>query len=114
MPATALEIVSGDDMVIEVTVTDRNTGAGVDLTGASARFAIAMRGSLKTVCTKATGSGINVTDPEDGILEVELVAADTESLAGTYDYELQVVDASGNRSTPLYGTIAIRRDIITA
>jgi hypothetical protein len=112
MTTLDLSITSGDDLILEITVKEKATGEPVLLTGTSASFVIAPKRSKRILVTKATGSGVTVSDPDNGVLEVELLAADTAALMGTYSYELQLVDVTGNRTTPLRGDLAIVRDLI--
>ena len=109
------EIHAGDDLVIPVTVTDQ-AGQPVDLTGATAAWQAA-RGtpekfSKTPALSKATGSGIVLTDPASGTFEITLAAADTEGLRGVFYHEAEVTDAGGNRATVLAGTMTVLATLI--
>ena len=107
-----LTMTSGDDLVLEITVLDRVTELPVNLTGSTLRFAVTPRNSRRVLFSKSTGTGITTIDALAGMVEVDLIAADTDALSGTYEHELEITDVAGNRSTPLHGALTIRRDLI--
>lgn len=107
--ATNFEMFSGNTRILKVTVLDQDD-AIVDLSGASADFALSKRPGSTALVTKSVGTGITITDAVAGELEVRLDPADTEPLAGGHYYELEVQDASGRRTTVLFGTIQIRKN----
>jgi len=103
---------SGDDYLIEFTVTDED-GAAVDLTNASATWSMARRNTSSALLTKTLGSGINVTDAVNGVLQVSLDAADGASFEGDYYHELEVTLSGGAKRTVAYGTVTVPIDLIT-
>lgn len=105
-------ITSGDSKTLRVSVVDQD-GAAVDLTGASAVWAVATSRSTPILLQKATPASITITDGPGGLLEVTLDPADTDSFAGSYYHELQIVDNEGRKSTALTGTLNVRHDLIT-
>jgi len=111
-------ICAGDDLAIPVTVTEDGLAEGapislVGLTGIA--FAVADFGPTKTRrVTKTLGAGVEVTDAAAGKFLVTLTAADTTGLSGPYRYQARLIDAGGNRSTVLTGTLKIRPAILEA
>jgi hypothetical protein len=112
MTVQNLEMVSGDAVVLEITVLDQTTQEAVNLAGCTATFVMAYYWTWTTVVTKTTSDGITITDATAGRIDVELTATDTDLLESEFKYELQITDSAGNRSTPLYGTINVLPDLI--
>jgi hypothetical protein len=130
MSTTNLTMTSGDDVIFSLLILEDSPGVDythtwengrtetfedkwpVRLTGSTADFAVTPRNSRRILINKAVGTGISIADAEYGRLDVELIATDTDALRGMYEYELQITDVAGNRTTPLSGNLAIRRDII--
>lgn len=109
--ATNFEMFSGNTRVLKVSVLDQDE-AVVDITGASAEYIFAKRaGHSPAIFSKTVGSGIVITDATAGLLEVTIVPADTESLVGAYHHELEIQDASGRRTTVLFGTVNVRLNV---
>ena len=108
------EITAGDTVPVIVTISD-DSGAAVNLTGASARWAAAPgtpRRFGSPVITKDPGAGIAITNAAAGELTVTLEPADTEALSGDYFHELQVTDSSGSITTPLSGLMTVNRPLV--
>jgi hypothetical protein len=109
------EIHAGDDLVIPVTVTDE-AGQAVDLTGAAVGWQAArgtpQRFGTTPVVSKASGSGIAVTDPAGGVFEITLEAADTQGLRGAFYHEAEVTDAAGKKTTVMAGTMTVEPTLI--
>ena len=101
------EMFQGDSKDLVVTVSDA-AGQPVDLTGASIKWraAPAVDSAVATI-SKATGSGIVITDAVAGEFTVSLVPADTQTLDGEFYHEAQVTDAAGAVSTVLSGHLTI-------
>lgn len=109
------EITAGDTVPVIITIAD-DSGAAVNLTGASARWAAApgtpRRFSPTPVIAKETGAGIEITNAALGELRIDLDPADTQDLAGDFYHELQVTDSSGGVTTPLSGLMTITRQLV--
>jgi hypothetical protein len=112
MTTQNLEMVSGDAVVLEITIIDSTTEEAVNLAGCTATFVVARANSRRLLLTKTTSDDISITDATAGRIDVSLNSDDTDSKAGSYSYELQITDSAGNRSTPLYGNLEIVRDLI--
>lgn len=112
---TPIEIYAGNYRKIQFTVVDGDAGDGSakDLTGNSARFSMAKQkadGSYSRsaeVDKSTSGSEVTITDAANGVIEVELVEADTLTLKGTYHYELELVDGSGNTLVVSVGEVEV-------
>lgn len=114
MPVTKLtaqpfEMFSGDTKDLNVTVLNQDS-AVVDLTGASVDFTISKKPGGAALVTKTVGSGIVLTDPTNGVMDITLNPADTVSLKGAYHYQCRVTDVSLRETTVLFGTATIRKD----
>jgi hypothetical protein len=104
---------SGDTKNVRITVYDEND-AVFNISGCTIRWRL-MRSKMASasLVTKATGSGIVITDGPNGLFTVTLAPTDTASLNhGRYYHEAEVVDGSGNVATVTVGEITINRDII--
>ena len=112
MATTAhLSVVRGDDKTYEVTVKDRN-GVVVNITSYTASFTVRVQPlDTAAIFTKTLASGIALTAPTTGVLQVTLTAADTTQDLGKYHYDLQVVDTGGNILTVLRGNFKICFDV---
>lgn len=99
----------GQDVQLPITVVD-SSGAAVDLTGASARFAMARDESSTPVIDSAASpqtASIAITDASGGVLTVTLKDTDLDGLAGDYYYECKVTDSGGNESITTRGWITM-------
>ena len=117
MAKGTLKMYRGDTTEFTVAATDAD-GAVLDLTGAVLWFT----GKLNETDTDAnaqfqhnsdTIGGIELTDADQGIATITMLAADTEELTGTtlLFYDVQCVDALGGVQTLAKGQIQILVDI---
>jgi hypothetical protein len=102
---------SGDSKDIVVSVLDESDQV-VPITGASVVFILSKSEWSAALVTKATGSGIVITDGPGGVLTVSLDPADTEDLVGTHYFEIELTDAGAKVSTIVVGRIDIRKNVI--
>lgn len=115
--STYLTIERGDDETLDITVTNQDTGAVVDLTGATLKWMTKRRrndADVDALITAEIGTGITVTNAAGGVAEVAIAAANTNALTpGAYYWELQSVDAAGKVHTLVRdGRIVIMPDLI--
>ncbi len=91
------------------TVKDKDTGAAIDLTGASITMAVrSAPDSEVVVLTLAVGTGITLTDPAAGQFALDPVVW---SLAvGQYVFAIRITLASGRKKTWVKGSITISLD----
>ena len=97
--------IAGDSESIVVTVLDE-TGAAVDLTGASGEYAIKTDVRAATnllLLTSATNAIVFLSNTAT----ITLAPANTVSLAGQYYHEFEITLADGRVFTAFYGTPTI-------
>ena len=100
---------SGDELVLPITVVD-NAEAIVNLTGASAVFAMArtpgsVNRDIDSSASPATASVI-FTDAVNGLLTVTITDENTEALEGDFYYECKVTDNTGREAVVARGWIS--------
>lgn len=100
------EMVQGDTVALDFSIVDA-AGDAVDLTGAGIRWQMARSVRATAILEKAIGDGITVTSATGGAFTVALDPEDTIGLTGSFYFEVEIIDASGNVSTPRSGTISI-------
>ncbi len=96
-----IRMVNGDHKIFEITVTG-DAGNVVDISNYEAYFTIKKRPKdTDYLVQKSTvNGGIVKTDALNGIMEVTLLSADTVSFKeGTYYYDVELRDASGEKYT---------------
>lgn len=105
---------SGDTMRLEFTVVDEN-GNAADITGMTPRFVAARRAGATAALT-STGGTPNatavVTDGPAGTIRVEATDAITDALSGTYAYECELEDGSGDSETIAHGYLTFDRNLL--
>ena len=109
-------MVSGDTKILNITA-QTSTGTALNLNGATITWQLFPLGGGTALVTKSIGSGITVTDASNGVFQVKIDPADTASLAGSYNHEVQIVDTDGNVLTPRNvglspGVLEIAADLI--
>ncbi len=107
-----LTITRGDTLVHRITVKNTDETAK-DITGATVRYTVRERTYDGTqVLQKTVGSGIVLTTPASGILDVTLLNADTSALSPglTYVYDCELT-LSGQVQTVQSGVITIIGDV---
>lgn len=113
---TYLSITRGDDGILDVVVTDRDTGDPIDLTGAELTFMVKRDrrdDDDDAILTKTVGSGITVSAPATGVAVVAIDAADTdEETPAACWWELQSVDVTSKVHTLAAGRFAITADLV--
>ena len=110
--AADLTMIQGDTLALDFAITDAD-GAAVDLTGATIRWQMARSVYAAPDLSKAVGTGITVTSAPGGLFTVMLAPSDTADITGTFYFEVEIVDASGNVSTPRTGEIVISPGLIS-
>lgn len=102
---------AGDDLSLQFTVTDAD-GNAVNITGFTARFVIARRrGDTAVVSTEASPATATatLTTPASGIYTVTIDKTVTANLAGTYYFESEIEDGSGDESTVARGWLTFKQ-----
>lgn len=108
MTATGQNVtmISGDDKVLTVTVVDEDN-LPWNLTGCSVNYVVYKGGTGVIIITKTTTSGISLTNPVNGIMEISLIPSDTEDYTGYYLHECEITDTQGRISTIFTGKFTI-------
>ena len=109
----SFEMWAGESREITCTVTDEDTSASVDLTGASVSWVLQTSLGGTTLLTKSTANtgacGITVSGCT---FSFYLVHADTDAIAGPYYHEAEVIDTSGCYFKPMRGYINVNKGAI--
>ncbi|MDJ0611865.1 MAG: hypothetical protein QNJ67_23030 [Kiloniellales bacterium] len=106
-----LRLRRGTSLSLGVTAR-RESGAAIDLTGASLAWRIATEDRRATRVVKTLGSGVAVTDGPRGRFTVALAPADTAALRpGTYAHAAEAAEPDGTVSTVLSGRLELERDL---
>lgn len=96
---------AGDTCTIVVTVVD-SAGDPKDISSSTIAWVVYHGNTIHL--TRATGSGITLSNPTAGEFTISLVPANTEGLgAGTYSHVAEVTDNAGRVSTVTVGTLTI-------
>ena len=97
----------GQNVELAIAVVD-NDGVAVDLTGASARFALA-RNADATPLIDSDGATATITfnDAANGLLSVYIDDTVTDDFYGDYYYEVKVTDISTNETIVTRGWITV-------
>lgn len=100
----------GDTYVNALTVTD-DAGAVINLTGATLTCHIRAYGATTDAITPAPT--LALTNPTAGIATLTLTATQTATLAAArvLRYEIEILDASGNITTPVEGLMYVGEDL---
>jgi hypothetical protein len=112
--AVSLAYFAGDDVELEFTITD-DSGLAVDISGMTVRFAIARTaGSTAVASTEASPQTATstVTNGAGGVFQVVVPAANTSDLRGTYRFEAEIEDGSGDKSTVAWGYVTFKAPVI--
>lgn len=102
---------SGDPVLLEATVT--RDGETVSLLGMTVRFAMARRPGDDAVISTADGNATaTITDAANGVFQVGISSANTADLSGTYQWEADIQDSSGNSETVARGYMTFRPSVL--
>ena len=107
----AISFPEGTTFRYRFTLVDQN-GAAINLTGASLTWAAYPAGTAKTgapvaFLTKTVGSGITVISAPAGTIELAFTPVQTVDKAGSYPWELELVEAGGDTWLAGSGTMRI-------
>lgn len=106
MSCDYIYLVQGDSgrPQVQATITDENTGAVVDITGATVAMKFRMVGSTTVL---ATISGI-ITNGAGGVCVFPMSAAALSGAPGDYEGEIQVTFAAGAGIQTVYDPLKFR------
>lgn len=100
------DLFAGDTKTLQITVLDEQ-GQPLDITGAAVRWWASPSPYVRPpLIKKEIGNGLTLTDAAHGRFTVELAAADTQDLRGSFYYEAEVED-DGAINTVLSGTFTV-------
>lgn len=102
-----VEITSGDDVTLEVTVLNTDGTAKV-LTGATITWELSRRAGTAVKITKTA----TITGATTGIFQVAVDS--TGDLSGDYYHEAEMTESGGAISTVMKGRVLINRDTVNA
>ncbi len=102
-----LDIVSGDDLILEVTVLQPD-GTAKNLSGATVKWELSRRPGTAAKITKTA----TITGASTGVFQVAVDS--TEDLSGDYYHEAEVIDSVGFVCTVMRGSVLIARDTVNA
>ena len=80
---------------LEVTVYDAD-GVELPISGYTFSYVVYRPTSGQIVLTKATASGITITDAANGIFEINITPTDNASLLGLYNHECGTITPAGS------------------
>lgn len=109
--SVSFSYVAGTDITLEFTVTDEADEAA-NIAGATPSFAIARAGEDAVVSTEGGTAAAVVTSAATGVFQVSINAVDTEGLLGTYRFQADIEDASGDIATVARGFMTFRASLI--
>lgn len=101
-----LELYQGKDRTIEVTVYD-GVGNLLNISGSSFTWVVYRPTPGSIVLTKTTISGISLTVPVSGLMEITLIPEDTQNLLGQYNHEGEITTSTGKQDTIFTGYFKI-------
>ena len=102
----------GDTQRYKLTLTEKETGDPIDLTGGTMWFTLKSKASDTDADAVVQKQVTTHLDAVNGITEVVLDATDTTNAdAGRYYYDFQFVDSAGTVKTILAGKVRLLQDI---
>lgn len=106
-----LSIDQGTDTRVSVSISDA-TGTPIDLTGASARMQLRTQINAPDFVDELTTDNGRIAIGDAGTLSLIFPnGVTTDTPAGTYVYDLEMVDSDGLVSRVMEGTITIRPEV---
>lgn len=109
--AVSFSYVAGTDITLEFTVTDEDDEVATIL-GSTIHFAMAKVGEDPAISTAGGTAAGSITDAPGGKFQVSIDAADTEGLFGTYRFQAQLEDASGDIATVARGFMTFSKNLL--
>lgn len=112
--SVSLAYVAGDSIRLRFAVTDEQGNAAI-ISGDTARFAIARRAGEEPVIGTGDGTAVaTITNPTGGLYEVTVEPEYTLGLRGTYRFESELEDVTGNVATVARGFLTFEPGLINA
>lgn len=111
--AEDLTFYRGDTYPVEYTIKDKTTGLAINITGYT--FTMTVNADKDPPGTDTTNQLFTVpgsiTDAGNGKVEFTPTSTNTDQEAGTYYYDVQMVDGSGNIRTVVKAKFKVTYDI---
>jgi len=103
---TKISFFVGEDVTVRVTAT------GLNITGWTLAFSVAVGYGATPLFTKTVGAGITITDGPNGVFDVAIADTDTDGLAsGGYVWEAKRIDA-GQETVLAYGQLELKPRVV--
>lgn len=110
--SVSLQYIAGNTVELEFAVTDENDQPAI-IAGDTVRFVIADN-SGPVLSTDDESVTATITNPSGGIFRIEIDEALTEPLLGTYRFQAQLEDVSGDVATVSRGFITFSKNLLSA
>lgn len=111
-----LELFSGNDAVLRLTVIDNITNLPLDLSGAQEIvWAMGKNVSGQPLITKlltANDGSVTVVDAATGRVDITINSAEMEPLKGTFYHEVRLTNADNKKVTLVFGAVTIQDNLI--
>lgn len=101
---------NASDFALTVTVTDKTTGAGYDITGYTAKIDVTKKGDGRSALISAASpsSMIDLTDASSGMVGIYIPAAQMARLcSGTYELGVTIIAPTGEQTNPTIVTFSV-------
>lgn len=110
-----IDAASGDTVFIRVPVTDR-VGTVVDLTNFTGKFTLVDKGGSIVASTEESPATATITWPDrtGGIVRIEIDKAVTDAIDGSFEWELQLTNASAESQRSAFGYLNLPENLIAA
>lgn len=105
MEMNSIEIFQKNSHLMRMSISDEQ--GVVNLTDMKIFF-VAVRGG-ECIIEKSTSHGIEIVEPEQGLIEINLESEDTNLRTGTYHTEVLLVYKNTKRFTVFQGRIIIKK-----
>lgn len=107
-------MVSGDTKKLRVRVIqpDRSPYSLAEMLTGVWKVAKTVKATAVITKTMADDQITPVQDGENWYIEIDLEAADTEDLSGSFYHECQITKSDGTVATPFSGTVTIKEDLV--
>jgi len=106
----------GDDKIYELTVTDKQTGEPVIISGCILTMTWKEDVNQDSAdLTKTNGAGIELTDPVNGLAEITIDAADTSGFTEKKEFffDVFILKTTGKGETLVKGKFVVHLDVTT-
>lgn len=110
MTAQSFEFFAGEDVSVEIPIVD-NDGDPVELVGVTARFVAAPIGGSLVIDSEASPPTATATVGATSIT-VDIADTDTDSLLGSYRWELKLIGLALGEKVAAYGYMTAKASLV--